>query len=172
MAVVALALGLGLGACAQNNTPDTYGTLTQQNFLESCTNFYFDNTNDTLAITGNTVKADVQAPDQPTCQCMYELFSGPQADGDGTEGGMPINSSVAKAAGWTGPNFTDLNAQLKTDPQKAWDNLPDDPFKNGINACRDSGGKSSGQGGNATTSTTAATSESLSCGPKGGMPKG
>jgi hypothetical protein len=155
MAVVALALGLGLGACSQNNTPDTYGTLTRQNFLESCTNFYFDNTDDTLAITSNTVKADVQAPDQNTCECMYVLFSGPQADGDGTEGGMPINATVAKAAGWTGPNFTDLNAELKTDPQKAWDSLPDDPFKNGITACGESGGESSGS--STTTSTTVAT---------------
>jgi hypothetical protein len=154
MAVVALALGLGLGACSQNNTPDTYGTLTQQNFLESCTNFYFDNTDDSLSITDNTVKADVQAPDEKTCQCMYDLFSGPDANGDGTEGGMPINSAVAKTAGWTGPNFTDLNAELKTDPQKAWDNLPDDPWKNGINACRDSGGDSNGQGNSSTTTST------------------
>lgn len=156
MAVVALALGLGLGACSQNNTPDTYGTLTRQNFLESCTNYYFDNTNDTLAITGNTVKADVQAPDQSTCQCMYELFSGPQADGDGTDGGMPINASVAKANGIEGPNFTDLNAQLKTDPDKAWNDLPQS-YKDGINACSESGGESNGQSTSSTTSTTVAT---------------
>ncbi len=156
MAVVALALGLGLGACAQNNTPDSYGTLTQQNFLESCTNFYFDNTDNTLAITSNTVKADVQAPDQSTCQCMYDLFSGPQADGNGTDGGMPINASVAKANNIDGQNFTDLNAQLKTDPQKAWDNL-DQSYKDGINACQQSGGKSSGSSTSSTTSTTVAT---------------
>jgi hypothetical protein len=155
MAVVALALGLGLGACSQNNTPDSYGTLTQQNFLESCTNYYFDNTDDTLAITDNTVKADVQAPDQNTCQCMYELFSGPQADGDGTDGGMPINASVAKANGIEGPNFTDLNAQLKTDPDKAWNELPPS-YKDGINACGESGGESSGSSTTSTTSTTVA----------------
>lgn len=148
MAVAALALGLG--ACAQTNTPDAYGTLTRQNFLETCTNYYFDNTDDSLTITGNTVKADVQAPNQDTCQCMYDVFTGPNATGDGTDGGMPINSSVAKAAGWTGPNFTDLNAELKSDPQKAWDNLPDDPFKNGIENCRATGG------GSSTTTTTAA----------------
>jgi len=155
MAVAALALGLGLGACAESNTPDAYGTLTQQNFLETCTNYYFDNTDDSLAITDNTVKADVQAPDQKTCQCMYEVFSGPDATGDGTDGGMPINADVAKAAGWTGPNFTDLNAELKSDPQKAWDNLPDDPFKNGIENCRATGGESStGSGASASSTTT------------------
>lgn len=157
MAVAALALGLGLGACSQSNTPDTYGTLTQQNFLESCTNFYFDNTDDSLSITENTVKADVEAPDQNTCQCMYELFSGPVADGDGTEGGMPINASVAKAAGWTGPNFTDLNSDLKSDPEAAWNTLPDE-FKNGITACGESGGASNGSTtSSSTTSTTVAT---------------
>lgn len=162
MAVVALALGLGLGACSQSNTPDTYGTLTQQNFLEVCTNFYFDNTDDDLTITDNTVTDDaVNPPDQATCQCMYELFSGPVADGDGTEGGMPINASVAKAAGWTGPNFTDLNAELKNDPQQAWDSLPEDPFKNGITACQESGGRSGDSSTtSSTTSTTVATDES------------
>jgi hypothetical protein len=159
MAVAALALGLGLGACAQGNTPDAYGTLTQQNFLESCTNFYFDNTDDTLAITDNTVTDDaVNPPDQQTCQCMYDLFTGPNPEGDGTEGGMPINETVAKTVGWTGPNFTDLNSDLKNDPQKAWDSLPEDPWKNGITACADSGGRSSGQGDDSpTTSTTVAT---------------
>jgi len=137
---VVVLLALTLGACAQKNTPTEYNTLTNQNFLESCTNYYFDNTNDTLAQTGNTVKADVTAPDQPTCQCQYEIFVNQ----------MPINSSAAKAqAGYSGPNFTDLNAQLKTDPQKAWDTVPD-TIKSAINDCTNSSGTSQ-----STTTTVA-----------------
>lgn len=154
---LALLLGLTLGACAQSNTPDEYNTLTQQNFLESCTNFYFDNTNDTLAITSNTVSDKAQSPpNQSQCQCMYDVFTGP--NGDGTDGGMPINETAAKAqAGYTGPNFTTLNADLKTDPQGAWDDLPDE-FKNPILACGQGGGGSSGtttttSGGGSTTTT-------------------
>jgi hypothetical protein len=145
---LALVLGLGLGACAQKNTPDQYNALTQQNFLETCTNYYFNNTDDTLDKTDKTVKADVTAPDQGQCQCAYEVYAGPNNDGNGA---MPINATVAKEAQWAnydGPNFTDLNAQLKTDPSKAWDSVPED-IKTKVNACI------SGQGTGSTTSTTA-----------------
>lgn len=153
--MVALALGMGLGACAQGNTPDEYNTLTEQNFLETCTNFYFNNTDDTLAITENTVQEDVEAPDQSVCECRYEVFTGP--NGDGTEGGMPINESAADAIGWTGPNFTDLNADLKSNPQEAWDALPQDPFKAGLDACADGGGSTTTTtDGDGSTTTTAA----------------
>jgi len=147
--LVALA-ALALGGCKQDNTPTEYNTLTRQNFLETCTNYYFDNTDDTLAITSNTIKADVTAPDQNTCECMYQVFAGP----DGAETPpVPINSSVAKEAqysGYTGPNFTTLNSDLKADPQKAWDGVPQD-LKDQINTCNATQGNSS-----STTSTTAA----------------
>ncbi len=145
-AAVALALGIGLGACAQGNTPDEYNTLTEQNFLETCTNFYFNNTDDSLSITENTVQEDVQAPNEEVCRCSYAVFTGP--NGDGTEGGMPINEAAAETIGWTGPNFTDLNADLKSNPQEAWDALPQDPFKDGLTDCAEGGGGS-------TTTTTA-----------------
>jgi hypothetical protein len=138
---------LALGACAQNNTPDEYNTLTNQNFLETCTNYYFDNTNDTLAQTSNTVKADVTAPTQDQCQCAYEVF----------QNGMPINATVAKEsqwAGYSGPNFTGLNAQLKTDPSKAWDGVPQD-IKDKVTACTSGSGS-----GSSTTSTTAGSGDS------------
>jgi hypothetical protein len=159
-AALALALGFGLGACAQGNTPEEYNTLTQQNFLETCPNFYFDNTDDSLTITGNTVTDEaVDPPNENTCQCMYEVFTGPSGEGDGTDGGMPINQAAAEAANLSGPNFTDLNADLKDDPQGAWDGLPAQ-FKDGIAACQASGGESSTTsttaGADGTTTTTAA----------------
>jgi hypothetical protein len=166
-AALALALGFGLGACGESNTPEAYDTLTEQNFLETCTNFYFDNTDDTLTITTATVSDEaVEPPDEATCKCMYTVFTGPTGEGDGTDGGMPINETVAKAANWTGPNFTDLNADLKSNPEDAWDNLPQDPFKDGIDACQASGGASSGSttttaaGGDSSTSTTVGTDQS------------
>lgn len=144
---------LTLGACSQSNTPDAYNTLTQQNFLESCTNYYFDNTDDSLSKTDNTVKADVTAADQNQCQCAYDVFVQK----------MPINDTVAKEsqwAGYTGPNFTGLNAELKSDPSKAWDGLPEDT-KTAVNACIQGNGTSSSTtpttaGGGDSTATTAA----------------
>lgn len=160
-ACVVLALGFALGACSQSNTPDEYNDITEQSFLETCTNYYFNSTDDDLTITENTVKENVTAPNEDVCRCMYSVYTGP--NGDGTEGGMPINETAAKAVGWTGPNFTDFNADLKSDPQGAWDGLPADPFKDGIAACEQSGGRSSSAttttAGDGTTTTTAATDE-------------
>ena len=132
---VAAVLGLALGACATDNTPEAYDTLTEQNFLEGCTNYYFDNTDDSLSRTDNTVEPDVTAPDQSTCECMYRVFAGPN--------GIPINSDAAPE-GYTGPNFTDLNSDLKDDPQ-AWDSLPAE-LRDRVDAC--------GEGGSSTSSTT------------------
>ena len=114
-AVLAVAVAvIGLAGCAQDNTPDAYDTLTQQNFLELCTNRYYDNTDNTLALTTNTIKADVTALDPTQCQCQYEVFVDQ----------MPINKAAAPA-GYTGPNFTDLNSQLKSDPETAWATVPE-----------------------------------------------
>lgn len=141
----AVVLGLGLGACSPGNTPDEYNTLTQQNFLEACTNFYFENTDDTLAITDQTVTDAAQdPPDQSTCQCMYDVFA--------TQ--MPINSAAADTIpDYAGPNFTDLNADLKSDAESAWADLPQE-YKDQLDECRQDGG--SGSGGDDTTTTTAA----------------
>ncbi len=153
---LAMVLGLGLGACAQNNTPDEYNTLTQQNFWETCTNYYYDNTDDSLTKTDNTVKADVTAPNESQCECAYAVYAGENNDGNGA---MPINATVAKTEQWAnydGPNFTDFNAQLKTDPSKAWDSVPQD-IKDKVNACiSGSGSTTPTTAGGDTTTTTAA----------------
>ena len=116
-AAVMILATLGLTGCNQDNTPTEYGTLTQQNFLELCTNHYYDNTDDTLAQTDRTIAADVNAPTSEQCQCQYDVFVAQ----------MPINKTAAaepQYANYDGPNFTDLNAKLKENPQEAWDTVP------------------------------------------------
>jgi hypothetical protein len=99
---VALVGMLGLTGCNQDNTPKEYGTLTQQNFLELCTNRYYDNTDDTLAQTDRTIAADVTTPTNDQCQCQYDVFSSQ----------MPI------------ADFTTLNGKLKSNPEEAWNTVP------------------------------------------------
>lgn len=141
LAVVAVAT-LGLTGCNQNNTPTEYNSLTQQNFLELCTNLYFDNTDGTLVQTTNTIKSGVTALDQTQCQCQYDVFVQQ----------MPINKAAATAAGSSGPNFTDLNASLKNDPTAAWATVPAS-ITSALTACASG---SSGSGGASSTTTTVA----------------
>jgi hypothetical protein len=129
---------LGLTGCNQDNTPQTYNTLTQQNFLELCTNLYFNKSNDNLAATSNTIKADVTTPTQAECQCQYDVFVNQ----------VPINDNDTSKPGYNGPNFTDLNAELKSDPAKAWATLPAS-VTDAVTACV--------KGGSTTTTTAAAT---------------
>jgi hypothetical protein len=102
LVAVALVGMLGLTGCNQDNTPKEYGTLTQQNFLELCTNHYYDNTDDTLAPTDRTIAADVTTPTNDQCQCQYDVFSSQ----------MPI------------ADFTTLNGKLKSNPEEAWNTVP------------------------------------------------
>jgi len=142
--VVALALVcmISLSGCKQDNTPKEYNTLTQQNFLELCTNHYYDSTNSTIAQTGNTIKSGIDASSQDQCQCQYDVFVKQ----------MPINKSAAQP-GYTGTNFTDLNSKLKTDPEAAWSTVPES-ITNAVKACMSS--SSSGTAtAPSTTSTTA-----------------
>lgn len=132
---LALVATLGLTGCNQDNTPKAYNTLTQQNFLELCTNLYFNSSDDTLAVTSNTIKADVKAPTQAQCQCQYDVFVNQ----------VPINDNDISKPGYNGPNFTDLNAELKTDPAKAWATVPASVI-DAVTACLK---------GDASTSTTA-----------------
>lgn len=137
LAVLAVAT-LGLTGCNQDNTPKAYNTLTQQNFVELCTNTYYKSTGDitgeqsastastldpALSPTGSTIKSNVQASDQSSCLCMYSVFVQQ----------LPINKAAA-SAGYTGTNFTDLNAKLKTDPTGAWATLPDS-VTSAVSAC-------------------------------------
>ena len=144
---------LGLAGCNQDNTPKAYNTLTQQNFVELCTNNYYTSTGDitadqtgatastldpALSATASTIKSGVQASTEQSCLCMYSVFVAQ----------LPINKSAAPS-GYSGPNFTDLNASLKTDPTSAWATLPDS-ITSAVSACASSAAS--------TTTTTAATS--------------
>jgi len=124
---------LGLSGCNQDNTPTEYGTVTQQNFLELCTNHYYDNTDDTLAITDNTITSVDSAPSPDQCQCQYDVFVDQ----------MPIS------------DFTTLNAKLKENPQEAWDTVPQ-PIVTSLTACM----SSTPTGPVDAPTTTVATSES------------
>ena len=148
VAGLALVLGVGLSACAQDNTPDQYDTLTKQNFLEGCTNFYYENTDDNLTQTGNTVaEVDGERPDENQCVCMYDVFANQ----------MPINSSAAEADGQPDAiNFTDFNKDLQTDnPQDVWNTLPQE-IKDSLADCE---GASDSSGSSGSTTTTEASSD-------------
>ncbi len=131
-AIGALALALlalfALTGCQQDNTPTEYGIVTQQNFLELCTNHYYDNTDDTLAITDNTIASVDNAPTADQCQCQYDVFAQQ----------MPIS------------DFTDLNAKLKSNPDEAWAAVPQS-ITTALDACV--GG--SGAPSDSTTTTVA-----------------
>ncbi len=119
---------LGLTGCKQDNTPKEYGIVTQQNFLELCTNHYYDNTDDTLAQTDRTIAADVTTPTSDQCQCQYDVFANQ----------MPI------------ADFTTLNGKLKSNPEEAWSTVPSS-ITDALTACM-AGGSSAPS----TTTTVAA----------------
>lgn len=122
-AALVMVAAFGLTGCKPDNTPKEYGILTQQNFLELCTNRYFTNTDDSLAITSSSIASDIDSPTQDQCQCQYDVF----------ESQMPIS------------DFTSLNAELKKDPQKGWDSVPES-ITSAITACMN--------GSSASTTTT------------------
>jgi len=145
--VVALALVcmIGLSGCEENNTPKEYNTLTQQNFVELCTNNYYKSTGEitvidasnasnastldpALSSTDSTIKSDVTATSQSDCLCMYSVYVN--------------NMSIA--------DFTSLNRDLKSDPEKAWDAVPAD-IKNAVSKC------ASGAGASTTTAPSTST---------------
>jgi hypothetical protein len=134
---VALVGMLGLTGCNQDNTPKEYGTLTQQNFLELCTNHYYDNTDDTLAQTDRTIAADVTTPTNDQCQCQYDVFSSQ----------MPI------------ADFTTLNGKLKSNPEEAWSTVPAS-ITDALTGCMSApSAPESSAPVDAATSTTVATAE-------------
>lgn len=160
LAVLAVAT-LGLTGCNQDNTPKAYNTLTQQNFVELCTNDYYKSTGEitadqtgatastldpALSSTGSTIKSGVDASSEQSCLCMYAVFVAQ----------LPINKSAAPS-GYTGQNFTDLNAKLKTDPTSAWATLPDS-VTSAVSACASSSATPTTTPPTASSSTTAAPS--------------
>lgn len=102
----ALVLGLGLMGCAPSNTPTAYTEpVVEQNFLEGCMNRYINLTNDTLAITNDTISTMVTGGTEDQCRCQFQVFVEQ----------VPFNSSDTTVAGYLGPNFTDLNNDLRGD---------------------------------------------------------
>ena len=150
--VLVLALVLGLSACNQDNTPSSYNTLTEQNFLELCTNSYWSldgdiTANDTattldpvLSQTSSTIKADVTTPTSSQCVCQYNVFVN-----------QVSYNKTNVVNGYSGPYFVDLNVNLKTDPEKAWATVPEG-VRNALQGCM--GGASTPT--SSTTSTSAA----------------
>jgi len=142
--VVALALVcmIGLSGCNEDNTPKEYNTLTQQNFVELCTNYLYTSSGEISAIdasnastldpalssTDSTIKSDVTATSQSDCLCMYSVYVDK----------MPI------------ADFTSLNSDLKSDPEKAWDAVSAD-IKNAVSKC------ASGAGASTTTAPSTST---------------
>lgn len=141
VAGTAVLMAIGLAGCKTDNTPKEYNSLTQQNFLELCTNHYYDNTDDSLVQTSSTIKSNLETPTQDQCLCQYDVFVNQ----------VPINKSDASKPNYSGPNFTDLNAKLKTDPQGGWDSLPSS-VKDAVSGCMSAAPVNS-----STTSTTLAT---------------
>lgn len=142
---LALMFMVGLSGCNQDNTPKEYNTLTQQNFVELCTNYLYTSTGEVTATdpataatldpaleaTKTTIKSDVQAASQSDCLCMYSVF---------------VNKmSIA--------DFTTLNSDLKSDPEKAWNGVSSD-IKDAVSKC------ASGSDANTATTTTTVASSS------------
>jgi hypothetical protein len=140
VAVVAVLLAISLTGCKQDNTPKEYNSLTQQNFVELCTNHLYNSSNDTIVQTNSTIKANVDAPNNNVCQCQYLVFVNM----------VPVNKNDTSKPNYSGPNFTDLNAALKSNPDAAWATVPQS-VQDAVTQCSTSGGSSQGS----TTSTTA-----------------
>ena len=137
LGVLALLLMIGLSGCSEDNTPTEYNTLTQQNFVELCTNTLYTSTGTITAIdassastldpalssSNSTIKSDVQASSQSSCLCMYSVFVSQMSIAD----------------------FTSLNSSLKSDPEGAWNGVPSN-IKDAVSACA--------SGTSASTTTT------------------
>jgi hypothetical protein len=135
---LALALIIGLSGCSQGNTPTEYNTLTQQNFVELCTNYLYTSSGEITAInastaatldtalkaTETTIAPDVKGSSESSCLCMYSVFVDQ----------MPIS------------DFTTLNSDLKSDPEKTWNGVSSE-IKDSLTKCA--------TGTTASTTTTA-----------------
>jgi hypothetical protein len=135
---LALALIIGLSGCSQGNTPTEYNTLTQQNFVELCTNYLYTSSGEITTInastaatldtalkaTETTIAPDVKGSSESSCLCMYSVFVDQ----------MPIS------------DFTTLNSDLKSDPEKTWNGVSSE-IKDSLTKCA--------TGTTASTTTTA-----------------
>jgi hypothetical protein len=144
MAGLAAVVALGLTACAPSNTPTSYDdAVVEQNFLEGCLNRYVNLTNDTLAVTDDTLSPDVAGGSQPQCECQFQVFVDQ----------VPFNSDDTSKPGYVGPTFIELNDDLEGDnPGEAFNTLPA-AVQDDLKACARSGPT----GGSATTLPTETT---------------
>jgi hypothetical protein len=140
VAGLAAVLGLGLAGCGASNTPTAYEPLVEKNFLEGCTNHYVSLTDDTTALTDNTVDDEAIGATEDQCRCMYETFVD----------NVPFNGDDKSKPDYDGPNFTELDKDLDSNnPGEAFNELPED-VKGRVSGCVD------GPSGGSTTTTTAA----------------
>jgi hypothetical protein len=117
MTGLVLALGLLLAACGESNTPSSYDTIVEKNFLEGCTNQAYNMTDDTLDATDNTLSPDVTGGSDEQCRCQYQVFVDQ----------VPYNSEDTSKPGYEGPTFTELNDALGGDnPGEELNQLPAD----------------------------------------------
>lgn len=147
LGVLALVLMVGLSGCGEDNTPTEYNTLTQQNFVELCTNHLYTSNGTVSAInassastldpalssTDSTIQSDTQASSESACLCMYAVFVDQ----------MPI------------ADFTTLNSDLKSDPEKTWNGVSSS-IKDALGKCASSTSGSSSSTTAPTSSTTVA----------------
>ncbi len=146
---LALALGLVLGACGQSNTPESYDSLVEKNYLEGCTNRSFDLTDDTLAITDDTLSADVEGGTEEQCRCQYQVFVDM----------VPYDGDDTSKPDYQGPTFTELDDSLRDadDPAAVFGELPSD-VRAALDSCPLPGGSEGDdteEGSQSTTTTVA-----------------
>lgn len=112
------------GGCAHSNTPKGYDEVTRTNFLQGCTG-------------GGT---NSPGSSESTCRCVY----------DWVVVNVPFDSKTgASVGGYTGPNFVDLDEQLKKDPT----NFPGELSSALSEACPGWGSPSGSSGDAGTTDT-------------------
>jgi hypothetical protein len=130
MAGLAAVVALGLTACAPSNTPTSYDeAVVEQNFLEGCLNRYVNLSDDTLAVTDDTLSPDVTGGSQSQCECQFRVFVDQ----------VPFDSADTSKPGYVGPTFVELNDALEgDDPGEAFNTLPAD-VQDDLKACAQSG---------------------------------
>ncbi len=83
--------------CHQDNTPQFYNSLTKDNFVQGCIG----------GSTGTTLASS------SLCDCMYTVVTGMVP-----ASGADEKANAKKYSGYTGPNFQQLNSQVKSNPNK------------------------------------------------------
>jgi hypothetical protein len=109
--------------CHQDNTPQFYNSLTKDNFVQGCIG----------GSTGTTLASS------SLCDCMYTVVTGMVP-----ASGADEKANTKKYGNYNGPNFQQINSQVKSNPNK----VPSD--------VQDAWSKSCGSEGYIGTTTTTA----------------